>query len=177
MYTNNVKKVAAVHDLSGVGHTSLMVVIPILSTMGFQVFPLPTVLLSGHTQFLDLTGEMPRIVERWKRMEFDSIYTGYLGLPAQVAIVEGFIDHFGREDNLVVVDPVLGDNGKLCLLIMVATSFCQVCIRTIPLLCKGSIRRFGSKEHIHCRPLCLHPSTIRGAILRQCRSPSAIVWR
>mgnify|MGYP006914993187 CR=1 FL=1 len=40
MYANKVKKVVAVHDLSGVGRVSLTVVIPILSSMGFQVCPL-----------------------------------------------------------------------------------------------------------------------------------------
>lgn len=120
MYINRVKKVAAVHDLSGVGRVSLTVVIPILSSMGFQVCPLPTAVLSGHTQyphfsFLDLTEEMPRIIAEWKRLdvEFDAIYTGYLGSPRQIRIVSDFIDDFRREDSLVVVDPVLGDNGKL----------------------------------------------------------------
>ena len=64
MYANKVKKIAAVHDLSGMGRVSLTVVIPILSSMGFQVCPLPTAVLSNHTQypgfsFLDLTDEMP----------------------------------------------------------------------------------------------------------------------
>lgn len=36
MYTNKVKKIAAVHDLSGAGRVSLTVVIPILSSMGFK---------------------------------------------------------------------------------------------------------------------------------------------
>ena len=67
MYANKVKKIAAVHDLSGVGRVSLMVVIPILSTMGFDVCPLPTAILSNHTQypeysFLDLTDEMPKMI-------------------------------------------------------------------------------------------------------------------
>lgn len=120
MYANKVKKVAAVHDLSGVGRVSLTVVIPILSSMGFQVCPLPTAVLSSHTQyphfsFLDLTDEMPRIISEWKRLEveFDAIYTGYLGSPRQMRIVSDFINDFRREDSLVVVDPVLGDNGKL----------------------------------------------------------------
>lgn len=62
MYTNKVKRIAAVHDLSGFGRVSLTVVIPILSSMGFQVCPLPTAVLSSHTQYpefsiLDLTDE------------------------------------------------------------------------------------------------------------------------
>ena len=120
MYTNKVKKVAAVHDLSGVGRVSLTVVIPVLSSMGFQVCPLPTAILSSHTQyphfsFLDLTDEMERIVEEWKLLDvvFDAFYTGYLGSSRQVQIVDCFIQDFKKENNLVVVDPVLGDNGKL----------------------------------------------------------------
>lgn len=120
MYANKVKKVAAVHDLSGMGRVSLTVVIPILSSMGFQVCPLPTAVLSNHTQyehfsFLDLTDEMPRIISEWKRLEveFDAIYTGYLGSPRQIQIVSDFINDFRRPDSLVVVDPVLGDNGRL----------------------------------------------------------------
>lgn len=117
---NQSKKVAAVHDLSGVGHVSLMAVIPILSSMGIQVCPLPTAVLSTHTQypeytFLDLTDEMRRMTECWKHLNFtfDAFYTGYLGSPAQVQIVEDLIEHFKRPEDLVVVDPVLGDNGRL----------------------------------------------------------------
>lgn len=89
MYANKVKKIAAVHDLSGMGRVSLTVVIPILSSMGFQVCPLPTAVLSNHTQypgfsFLDLTDEMPKIIAEWKKLEvqFDAIYTGYLASAA-----------------------------------------------------------------------------------------------
>ena len=120
MYTNKVKKIAAVHDLSGVGRVSLTVVMPVLSSMGFQVCPLPTAILSSHTQyphfsFLDLTNEMERIIEEWKLLGvvFDAFYTGYLGSPRQVQVVERFIREFRKENDLVVVDPVLGDNGKL----------------------------------------------------------------
>ena len=120
MYTNKVKRIAAVHDLSGFGRVSLTVVIPILSSMGFQVCPLPTAVLSSHTQYpefsiLDLTDEMPRIIAEWKKLDvqFDAFYTGYLGSPRQVQIVSDFIDDFRQPDSLVVVDPVLGDNGRL----------------------------------------------------------------
>ena len=120
MYTNKVKKIAAVHDLSGMGRVSLTVVIPILSSMGFQVCPLPTAVLSNHTQypdfsFLDLTDEMPKIIGHWKRLgvQFDAIYTGYLGSPRQIQIVSDFIRDFRRDDSLVVADPVMGDNGRL----------------------------------------------------------------
>lgn len=117
---NLVKKVAAIHDLSGVGRVSLMCVIPVLSTMGIQTCPLPTAILSSHTQypdftFLDLTENMTQMIAHWKALDerFDAIYSGYLGSPRQIAIVEGFINDFRRDETLVVIDPVLGDNGKL----------------------------------------------------------------
>lgn len=115
-----IKKIAAVHDLSGVGRVSLTAVIPILSSMGFQVCPLPTAVLSNHTQYpdyslLDLTEEMQRIVEKWKKMDvhFDTFYSGYLASSRQIKIVEDLIVYFRRPSDLVVVDPVMGDNGKL----------------------------------------------------------------
>lgn len=115
-----IKKIAAVHDLSGVGRVSLTAVIPILSSMGFQVCPLPTAVLSNHTQYpdyslLDLTEEMQRIVEKWKKMDvhFDTFYSGYLASSRQIKIVEDLIAYFRRPSDLVVVDPVMGDNGKL----------------------------------------------------------------
>lgn len=121
MYTNKVKKIAAVHDLSGMGRVSFTVVIPILSSMGFQVCPLPTAVLSSHTQYPEFsildwrTDEMPRIIAEWKKLDiqFDAFYTGYLGSPRQIQIVSDFIDDFRQPDGLVVVDPVLGDNGRL----------------------------------------------------------------
>ena len=120
MYANKVKNIAAIHDMCGIGRVSLTAVIPILSTMGFHVCPMPTAVLSNHTQypdysFLDLTGEMRKFVDIWKKMDitFDAIYSGYLGSSQQVQIVSDLIDHFRHPDCLVVIDPVLGDNGRL----------------------------------------------------------------
>lgn len=118
---NIVKKVAAIHDLSGFGRSSLTSIIPILSSMKVQVCPVPTAVLSSHTggfegySFLDLTDYMEQHIAHWKslNLEFDCIYSGFLGSPKQMKIVTDFIDFFGHKNNLTVVDPVLGDNGKL----------------------------------------------------------------
>lgn len=118
---NIVKKVAAIHDLSGFGRSSLTSIIPILSSMKVQVCPVPTAVLSSHTggfegySFLDLTDYMQQHIAHWKslNLEFDCIYSGFLGSPKQMKIVADFIDFFGHKNNLTVVDPVLGDNGKL----------------------------------------------------------------
>jgi pyridoxine kinase len=119
MFSNPVKRVAAVHDMSGFGRVSLTVIIPILSSMGIQVCPLPTAILSTHSQyegfeFVDLTSSMQPIIDHWKKLNlrFDAIYSGFLGSAAQIDIVAKFIDDFRDEKMVVVVDPVMGDNGK-----------------------------------------------------------------
>ncbi len=115
------QRVAAIHDISGVGHSALKAVMPVLSAMGIEVNPLPTAVLSSDTNgdapysFVDLTDTMEAYIRCWKALEmrFDCIYSGFLGSPRQVRIVEDFIAAFGDSDTLVVVDPVLGDDGEI----------------------------------------------------------------
>lgn len=114
-------RVAAIHDLSGFGRVSLSMVIPILTTMGVQVCPLPTAVLSTHTggydnyKFIDLTEHLEEYIAHWASIgaEFDCIYSGYLGSPKQISIISGFINDFRKDEQLIVIDPVMGDNGKL----------------------------------------------------------------
>ena len=114
-------RVAAIHDLSGFGRCSLTVALPILSSMGVQCCPLPTAFLSTHTggfegfTFLDMTEEMPRVAGHWKQLhlDFQAIYSGFLGSARQIGTVENFIRDFRRPDTLVVVDPVMGDHGAV----------------------------------------------------------------
>lgn len=113
-------RAAVIHDLSGFGRCSLTEAIPILSVMGVQCCPLPTAFLSTHTggftgfTFLDMTGEMTRTAAHWKSLDlqFQAIYSGFLGSERQIGIVADFIRDFRGPDTLVVVDPVMGDDGK-----------------------------------------------------------------
>ena len=116
-----IPRVAAVHDLSGFGRCSLTVAIPILSAMGVQCCPLPTAFLSTHTgdfegyTFLDLTDEMEKAAAHWKSLDlkFQAVYSGFLGSAHQIEVVEQFIRDFRGRDTIVVVDPVMGDGGKV----------------------------------------------------------------
>ncbi|WP_027701736.1 pyridoxamine kinase [Metaclostridioides mangenotii] len=112
------KKVAAIHDISGVGKCSLTVALPVLSALKVQCCPFPTAVLSNQVgypeySFLDLTDEMPKYTKVWDKLgfEFNSIYTGFLGSKQQVDIVSDFIEN--HPDSFVVVDPVMGDNGEM----------------------------------------------------------------
>ena len=114
-------RAAAIHDMSGFGRCSLTVALPILSAMGVQCCPLPTAFLSTHTggfegfTFLDMTDELPKVAAHWKSLDlrFQAIYSGFLGSERQIGIVADFIRDFRREDTVVVVDPVMGDHGKV----------------------------------------------------------------
>lgn len=115
----NIKKIMAIHDLSGFGRASLTNIIPVLSTMGMQVCPLPTAVLSTHSggfdhyTFTDLTEQMLGCAEHWKNLNlsFDCIYSGFLGSPKQAEIVGSIVTDFRKSDTWVVVDPVMGDGG------------------------------------------------------------------
>ncbi len=118
---NPVLRVGAIHDLSGFGRTSLTVVIPILSTMGIQVCPLPTAFLSTHTvdftdfTFLDLTSEIPKVLNHWEHLGlgFNAVYSGFMASDEQMCMVARCIERCLLPKGIAVVDPVLGDNGIL----------------------------------------------------------------
>ena len=114
-------RICAIHDLSGFGRASLTVVIPILATMGFQVCPLPTAVLSSQTSgmegfsFLDLTKTMEDFLAHWEKLglKFSCIYSGFLGNPEQIEVANKSIENFLLPQGFAFVDPVLGDNGLL----------------------------------------------------------------
>ena len=81
--------------------------------------PLPTAVLSTHTQYenfykVDLTEHLQPFINHWQKLEidFDAIYSGYLASAAQVEIVVRLIETFYKKGLMVVVDPVMGDNGS-----------------------------------------------------------------
>ena len=116
----------AVHDLSCFGKCALTVIIPTLSAMGVQTVPIPTAFLSTHTggfegfYFEDLTPAMDKIADHLQEVgvEADAVYTGFLGSKEQIITVSNIIDRFAKADGegnkpLVLVDPVMGDDGRL----------------------------------------------------------------
>jgi pyridoxine kinase len=118
---NKQKRIAAIHDLSGFGKCSLTVALPILSAAGIEVSALPTAILSSHTgglpgyTYRELTSDMPGFTKQWKHLglQFDALYSGFLGSYEQISIISDFFDTFRTKDNLIMVDPVMADNGKL----------------------------------------------------------------
>ena len=117
---SGMKRMALLNDLSCFGKCSLSVAMPILSSYGVETVPLPTAILSTHTAdgfgsyvMRDMTDEMKAFAAHWRQLQikFDGICTGFFGSVEQMHFAKDFLRDFAGEDTIVVVDPVLGDNG------------------------------------------------------------------
>lgn len=114
------KKICCINDMPGVGKIALSAMIPILSAKGINTASLPTALVSNTLDFgkfdiLDTTNYMEKTVDIWHELgfRFDCISTGFLVNPKQIDIIEKLIDNQDRDNLIVVVDPIMGDEGKL----------------------------------------------------------------
>lgn len=116
----NYKRILTIQDISCVGQCSLTVALPILSACGVETAILPSTVLSNHTAFPkftvnDLTDDMPNISAQWKELglDFEALYTGYLGSSKQIDIVKSIIRDNLKSGAKVIVDPAMADNGAL----------------------------------------------------------------
>lgn len=115
------KRVMAIHDISCVGRCSLTVALPIISAAGHDCGVLPTAVLSTHTggfegfTYRDLTQDIKPISNHWQSLGlgFDAMYSGFLGSFEQIDLVAELFATYKTPNNLILVDPVMADNGKL----------------------------------------------------------------
>ena len=114
-------KILTIQDVSCYGQCSLTVALPILSAMGIETAIIPSAILSTHTggfkgyTFRDLTEDLPEISAHWQKegISFDAVYTGYIGSKKQLDYIKNIVKTNAKKDGLFLVDPVMGDNGKL----------------------------------------------------------------
>ena len=114
------KRVLTIQDISCLGKCSLTIALPVISALGSETVILPTAVLSTHTMFKnftckDLSDQIEPIAAHWKSegVAFDAIYTGYLGTVEQIDQIKELFHSFRGEDTMIIVDPVMADNGKL----------------------------------------------------------------
>ena len=84
------KKIAVINDLSGFGRCSLTAAISVIAAMGVQPCPLPTAILSGQTGYPSY----------------------FMSESSQIEEVFRFLDSFYKKKTFLLVDPVMGDDGK-----------------------------------------------------------------
>ena len=116
----SIKKIAILHSLCTVGKASLTNMIPVLSTMGIEACPIPTVLLSTHTggyktparQTVD-ADYLRMCADHYREngVAFDAIFVGYLGSVDMALAVQYFLEQF--PEATVILDPIMGDQGTL----------------------------------------------------------------
>lgn len=120
MNNKEIKKIAVIHDLCGVGKAALTNIIPILSVMGYEVCPIPTMILSTHTggfgnpTILKTGNYLKEVTKHYKKigLGFEGILIGYLGDESLIEDVFSFVEEFSRDNTTIVFDPIFGDKGK-----------------------------------------------------------------
>jgi len=112
------QRLAVIQDISGLGRCSLAAALPVLSVMGAQCCPVPTAVFTNQTGFprfasLDCEPLLKEFPALWKEhgVTLDGIYTGFMSTPAQLEAAQAFINAFRTRGSLLLVDPVMGDDG------------------------------------------------------------------
>lgn len=112
-------KVITIQDFSSLGQCSITAALPIISAMGIETIALPVALLSAQTNccndytYVDLQKNLLPAAMQLKNwgLEFDYIYTGYLG---KSAIVKDTIKLCQlTKPSRLIVDPAMAEHGKL----------------------------------------------------------------
>lgn len=114
-------RILTIQDISCLGQCSMTVALPILSACGQETCIIPSAVLSTHTggfsfpQIRDISMDIPAISAHWQKenVDFDAIYTGYLGTKEQISDVAHVFDTMLRPGGKIIVDPAMADHGKL----------------------------------------------------------------
>lgn len=113
------KTVLCIHSNAGFGRCSTAIIQPVLAVMGCQPVMLPTTLLSTHTggystpARLDCTAFGLQVLDHYAALglDFDCIFSGYLGSPQQAALARRAFALWPAAYK--VVDPAMADHGRL----------------------------------------------------------------
>jgi pyridoxine kinase len=116
-------RILAISSQTIFGPVGNSVAVPALQSLGHQVLALPTILLSHHPghgvpvvqRTEDVEGHLERLDALGQLSACDGVLTGYFASHEQVVISAQTIARMraSRPDLLVLVDPVMGDHGKL----------------------------------------------------------------
>lgn len=114
------RKILLINDIPGVGKVAISAMTPVLSSMGFGISTLPTALISntldfGKFEIMETTDYMRKTLEVWKELgfKFDGVCIGYIASKAQIEIIKGLLEYYDDMLNFSILDPIMGDNGKL----------------------------------------------------------------
>src|SRR5574344_630522 len=99
-------------DMAGYGKVALSAMIPILSNMKYQVYNLPTALVSntfnyGKFDVLETTDYMRNSMKIWEELgfSFDAVSTGFIVSEEQSKLVAEYCTNLKRKGTRIFVDP------------------------------------------------------------------------
>lgn len=114
------KKILLINDMAGYGKVALAAMIPVLSHMKYEIFNLPTALVSntldyGKFDILETTDYMKNTMQVWDELqfEFDAISTGFIVSQEQTKLIADFCKKKAQKGAIVFCDPIMGDDGML----------------------------------------------------------------
>ena len=108
------KKLLLINDMAGYGKVALSAMIPVLSHMKYEVFNLPTAIVSntldyGKFDILDTTDYMKNAIAVWEQLgfEFDAISTGFIVSKEQTQLVTEFCKARAEKGVTIFTDPIM----------------------------------------------------------------------
>lgn len=114
------KKVAIINSLCYYGKSSLTVSLPILATAQIQTAVMPTFMYSSNSDirtgtFRNLSDDIIPAAQDLNSQNtvFDAILTGCFADEEQIFTVLNACKLLSNTDTQIIVDPIMGDNGKL----------------------------------------------------------------
>ncbi len=107
-------------DIVGYGNLGISVMIPILTHQGYEIFRLPSSMVSNNFSYgkfavMDTTDYMRQSIEIWEEQGFnvDAVCTGYLVSEEQTRLVTDYCRRLKARGSFIFVDPIMADDGKL----------------------------------------------------------------
>ena len=114
------EKLLLINDLASYGKVALGAMMPVLTHMGYDLYTLPTALVSntldyGSFEILDTTDYIEATLRVWEELgfAFDAVATGFIASERQAELIAAFCARQQERGVPVFVDPIMGDEGRL----------------------------------------------------------------
>ncbi len=112
------KNILIFNDISGLGNCSMATNLPVLTALGHYCMPMPTACYSCQTGFDSFSVLKNDKIEQFTKdilsnRKPDAVYVGFCNDTQTLNSILSIIKKLKNEGALVIVDPIMGDNGKL----------------------------------------------------------------
>lgn len=114
------KKILLINDLASYGKVAMSAMIPVLSYFEYEVYNLPTALVSnsfdyGDFEILETTDYLNKTLAIFEKLNFtfDVICIGFIASKRQTELIYQYCKKQQKQGTLIFLDPIMADHGKL----------------------------------------------------------------